>query len=164
MPEEQSEKLGFREWTTHYEKEQEADRDRINEVAKMVGVLGGQVGRLTANMETWIDTQKTMSHRINRPWQWGVVVSIFMGMFAMSAMFATMATLIVSPMNNTIATIQDTHSRDVERNLSLHMWFRETISEIQVSDAAAETDMKWMMKMEERVNGRIHARILGENP
>jgi hypothetical protein len=156
VTEEQLDKMGFREWTSHYEKEQEADRDELKTVVQGLGTLTGTVGRLSANMETMMDNQKGMFNRMNRPWQWGVVVSIFMGMFAMSAMFATMATLIVGPMQKNQQHLEAAHARDVERNLTLHMWFRETLSEMQVGDAQNETDIEWMMKMEDRLNDRIH--------
>ena len=159
MTNEESQKLGFREWTVHYEKEQEADREKINQITNIIGTLGSQVSKLSANMETLIDNQKGMFSRINRPWQWGVVVSIFMGLFAMSAMFATMATLIVGPIHNNLKQLEIIHSRDVERNLDLHIWFRETLANMQVSDAKEAANIAWLMKMEERLNNRLHSGI-----
>ena len=164
MTEKDAEKLGFREWTTHYEKEQEADRLKVDHVINTMGQLGSGLSRLEALMESWIETQRSVTTRINRPWQWGVVVSVFMGMFAMSAMFGTMATLVVTPIHTSISNQEIAHARDVERNLALHMWFRETISEIQVEAAKTQIDVEWMKLMEERVNGRIHAGIMGVNP
>jgi hypothetical protein len=156
VTEEQLDKMGFREWTSHYEKEQEADRDKINEIVHSVGTLSGSVNRLTANMETMMDNQKGMFNRMNRPWQWGVVVAGFMMMLSMAAMFGTMATLIITPIERSITHAEVLHAEDVERNLRLHMWFRETIAEMQVGDAQNETDIEWLMLMEERVNSRTH--------
>lgn len=153
---EQSEQLNFREWTAHYEKEQEADRSKVDHLADTVGVLIGTVGKLSANVETWIETQKSMSHRMNRPWQWGVVVAGFMAMFSMSAMFATMATLIVNPIQRNIAHLEATHATTEERNLELHMWFKETVTEMQINDAKAETDIKWLEKLQGITNERLH--------
>ena len=156
MAEEQSEFLGFREWHDHYEKEQEADRAKVDHLADTVGALIGTVGKLSANMETWIDTQKSMSHRMNRPWQWGVVLAAFMMVFSMSAMFATMATLIVRPINDNIAHMVNTHARDAERHLNQNVRLRATISEMQINNAKAEANIKWLTKLQDVTNERLH--------
>ena len=158
------EKLGFREWTAHYEKEQEADRDKINHIADIVGTLGGQVSKLSANMDTLIDNQKGMFNRLNRPWQWGVVVAGFMMMFSMAAMFGTMATLIITPIEKNLTHLQEMQASEEAKYLELHMWFRDKLEDGAVADAKQDTNIAWMMKMEERVNGRIHASALGVNP
>jgi len=151
------ERLGFREWTTHYEKEQEADRDKINSVVESVGQLSGVVHRMSAVVESVAENQKATFSRLNRPWQWGVVISVFMALFSMAAMFSVVASLIVGPINAGQARAERTHARDVERNLELHMWFRETIAGMQVGDAEAKANIAWLLKMEERLNNRLHA-------
>ena len=50
MTEEQQERLGFREWTSHYEKEQEADRIKANKLQEVVSNLSTNVGALTADL------------------------------------------------------------------------------------------------------------------
>ena len=157
MTEEQQERLGFREWTTHYEKEQEADRDKINSVVESVGSLSNVVHRMSANMETMLDNQKGMFNRINRPWQWGVVVAIFMAIFSMSAMFGTMATLIVGPLKESISHTDNVHALDVERDLALHIWMRTSIDTNNEALAANQVDIDWLKKMESRANRRIHS-------
>jgi hypothetical protein len=158
------------EWSAHYEKEQDATSARLNTVVDGLGSLEGIVSRLAANMETWIENQRSMGHRMNRPWQWGAVVGVFMGLFSMSAMFGVMATLIITPINDNIQHQAATHTqditrvevayaRDVERNLELHMWFRETLADIQVSDAKTETNIEWLMKIQDLTNERLHKAI-----
>lgn len=151
--------LGFREWTAHYEKEQEADREKLNSIVDTVGTLSVVVHRMSASVEALTENQKGMFSRMNRPWQWGVVMAVFMALFSMAGMFGIMANLIVSPITDVIAAIQTDHDRDVSRDLTLHMWFRETIANMQVSDAKADAEIEWLGKMEERLNSRIHRAV-----
>ena len=172
MNEEQLDHLGFREWTSHYEKEQEADRIKANKLQEVVSNLSTNVGALTADVRTLVENQKSLFNRQNRPWQWGVVVAGFMAMFSMSGMFGVMASLIVTPIQDSIEhqsavhakdllALSDVHARDVERNLELHMWMKTTLTEVQIADAKADTDIKWLMKLEDRYNSRIHKVMTG---
>ena len=156
MTGDEADKLGFREWTAHYEKEQEADRDKINTVVDGLGNLSGEVRALTANMNTLMDNQKGMFNRMNRPWQWGVVVAAFIAMFSMAAMFGTMASLIVGPIHDNLVHLESVHARDVERNLALHMWFRDSLNVLEQDAAESKKDREWLSKMEERMNLRLH--------
>jgi hypothetical protein len=160
------------EWSAHYEKEQEATAARLNTVVDGLGSLQGIVSRLAANMETMIDSQKIIGHRMNRPWQWGAVVGVFMGLFSMSAMFGVMATLIITPINDNIAHQAVTHSQDVEkleadrrvdiqRDLDLHIWFKESLTQMQIKDAKAETNIEWLMKLNDITNERLHKSMTG---
>ena len=169
------EKLGFREWQPHYEKQQEADRLKVDHVVDTVGQLSGVVSRMSAVVETVAENQKGMFTRLNRPWQWGVVVAGFMMVFSMSGMFGVMATLIVNPIvdsinhgaemhSQDIKRVEVAHARDVERDLQLHMWFRETIASQEVETGKLQVKIEFLELMEERVNGRIHASALGVNP
>jgi len=159
MTEDQADKLGFREWTSHYEKEQEADREKLNSVVESVGILSGIVNRMSASVEALTDNQKGMFTRLNRPWQWGVVMAGFMAMFSMAAMFGTMATLIVGPIHDNMEHQAELHQADVERNLELHMWFRETIAHLERENASSVKDREWLRLMEQRMNERLHRSI-----
>ena len=150
------EKMGFREWTSHYEREQEADREKINALAEGLAVVNQNVGKLTANVEILIDNQKGMFSRMNRPWQWGVVVAAFAAMFTVSGVFATVLTLSLDPVKKQVDRMYDVGNREVERNLDLHMWFRESIEEIREQDANMQARIEWLEKLEQRQNDRLH--------
>jgi hypothetical protein len=156
MNAEATEKLGFKEWQPHYEKQQEADRKKVDHLVDTVSDLGGDVRALTANLGTWIEAQKGTTARMNRPWQWGVVVAIFIGLFSVLQIQSAILGLVINPIIKSQAQTDIIHSRDVERNLSLHMWFRETMAEMQVADAQTQTRVEYLMKMEERLNNRLH--------
>jgi hypothetical protein len=164
VTEKDPEKLGFREWQPHYEKQQEADRLKVDHVVDTLGGLSSGLSRLEALMETWIESQRSVTTRMNRPWQWGVVVAIFMLVFSMAGGFGVIANLIVTPMNKSITHLGYKQTSEEEKYLKLHMWFRDQLETQAVADARMETRIEYLMLMEERVNGRIHAGIMGVNP
>lgn len=155
----EQEHMSFREWQSHYEKQQEADREKINTLAEGLTLVNQNVGKLTAHVETLIENQKGMFSRMNRPWQWSVVVAAFVGMFTVSGVFATVLTLSLDPVKANLEAVQQTHARDVERNLDLHMWFRESIEEMREGDADMEARIQWLEKLEERLNNRMHSGV-----
>ena len=126
MTDEQLEKMGFREWTSHYEKEQEADRDKINRVVEGLGALSGTVSKLSANVETMMESQRGVYSRINRPWQWGVVVAGFTALLSLAIIMTTVMTLTVNPIKDSMKHMEAQYQLDVARNLELHIWFKET--------------------------------------
>jgi hypothetical protein len=164
MTEEQAEKSGFANWTKHYEKEQEADRLKVDHVVDTMSQLGSGLSRLEALMESWIESQRGVTSRLNRPWQWGVVVAAFMVIFSMSGAFGVIANLIVTPIHATLDRVQIHSMSEEEKYLKLHMWFRDQLEAQAVKDAEMEIEIKWLKLMEERVNGRIHAEMIGTNP
>ena len=146
---EEQEKLGFREWTSHYEKEQEADRDKINTLADGLSKVNQSVGRLTANVETLIENQKGMFNRINRPTQWGTLV-------AAAALVAIILGLVTGPMKEEIDNLETKVILETERNIELHIMFNNRLGEQIKTSTANETNIQWIMKMEDRLNRRLH--------
>ena len=149
MTEEQAERLGFREWTTHYEKEQEADREKINTLADGLSQVNQSVGRLTANVETLIDNQKGMFNKINRPTQWGVLV-------AAAALVAIILGLVTGPMKEEIRDIEASSRLETNRNIELHIMFNRRLGEQIKLSTANETNIQWLAKIEDRTNRRLH--------
>ena len=165
--EEKLNQMGFREWTSHYEKEQEADREKINEIANIVGSLGGQVSKLSANIETLMENQKGLYDRMNRPWQWGVIVAAFALMLSMAGLFATVLTLTVNPVREALHELAETSTRINQRNYEYHInqnsehkadlkemvLYREQQAAANARQAA---NIEWLRRLEERGNRRIH--------
>ena len=149
-------KLGFREWTSHYEKEQEADRDKINSIVETVSTLSGVVNRMSASVEALTENQRGMFSRMNRPWQWGVVIAGFTAMLSMSAIMSIMLNLTIDPIKDSMRHVETQYQLDVARNLELHIWFKETQEEVQKDIARVRTHVEWLSKMEERMNNRLH--------
>lgn len=143
MTEQESEKLGFREWTAHYEKEQELQRDQLGE-------LTSNVSTLTADVRTLMDNQKGMFNRINRPTQWGTLV-------ASAALLAVVLGLVTGPMKEEIGDLEDKVAMETNRNIELHIMFNNRQSEQIKTSTANQTNIQWLMLMEQRLNDRIHA-------
>ena len=149
MTEEQQERLGFREWTSHYEKEQEADREKINALADGLSTVNTNLGRLTANVETLLSNQKGMFDRINRPTQWGVLVSA-------ALLVAVILGLVTGPMKEEISDLEEKVILETNRNVELHIMFNQRLGEQIKLSTANEINVEWIKRMEDRMNRRMH--------
>ena len=136
------EQLNFREWTGHYEKEQETQRDQIGDLTKIVSSL-------TADVRTLIDNQRGMFGRINKPPQWGAMISL-------GALIVVGAGLLTAPIKDDIVHIEAQMLRNDERNLELHMWMKDQLDDLEVQSAKAETNVEWLSRLEERADIRLH--------
>ena len=148
----QAERMGFREWTDHYEKEQETQRDQIAELTKAVSAL-------TADVRTLVDNQRGLFSRINRPQPVAAYVSALLASIAVMISFST---LLVSPIKESVAHMAETHLLDTERNLQLHVMMKEDIEQNQITNATNAEALRWIEKLEDRYNTRLHMTI-GEN-
>jgi len=144
--------LGFREWTSHYEKEQEQDREKINDLAASVATINQSVGALTADVRTLIENQKGMFNRINRPTQWGVLV-------AAAALVAVVLGLVTGPMKEEIGDLEDKLILETNRNIELHIMFNQRLGEQIKLSTENHTNIEWIKRMEERVNRRMHREL-----
>jgi hypothetical protein len=145
----------FRDWTKHYEKEQTADRQSLIRVTQGLAQVSGDVGKLATSVEQLAANQKGMFDRLNRPTQWGVFAA-----FA-TVIFLVMS-LVITEIKGSIYSLQTQQQMDIKRNLDLHMWFRDKLDTINAQDARNEANMLWIMKLEERLNRRIHMEVGAE--
>jgi len=145
----EAQKLGFREWTSHYEKEQEADRDKINALADGLSQVNQSVGRLTANVETLIENQRGMFSRINKPPQWGIMISGLM-------LMALVLGLVTAPMKDDIRHIEDTQLMEIEKQLDVHIFMGGRINELTEQTTENKVNMEWVKMLEGRLDGRLH--------
>ena len=148
MSEQEQGKMGFREWTSHYEHEQEADRDKINALADGLATLSSNMGALTANVNTLMKNQEGMYNRINRPPQWGVLVSAL-------ALVALALGLVITPIKEELTQVKAEQRMEAERNVELHIMFNQRLGEQIKISTANETNVKWIEKMESRMNIRM---------
>jgi hypothetical protein len=143
---EQVNRMGFREWTQHYEKEQELQRDQIGELTKATSSL-------TADVRTLVENQRTLHGRINRPQPVAAYVSALLASIAVMISFST---LLVNPIKEQIAHLETVQAKEEERNLNLHIMLKEDIERTIADTATLQENARWMNKMEERLNIRIH--------
>ena len=155
MASEQTEQAGFGDLVTHYEKEQEVQREAITALAKGLSEVTQSIGKLTAHVETLIDNQKGMFDRINRPTQWGIFAT-FAGVIFL------VVGLVITEIKDSIDQLQDQQVTDAARHMEYQMWFRESLEGNRVLSTQNETNIQWLMKLEDRLNARIHAGLVGE--
>ena len=148
-PEEHADRMGFREWTDHYEKEQEADRNKINDLTNAVSTINQSVGALTADVRTLIENQRVTATRLNKPANWGIFATF-------AAVIFMVVGLVISDIKENIGKIEAHQALDITRNLELHMWFRNSIDNNNEALASNQTDLNWLKKMEARINRRFH--------
>lgn len=140
--------MGFREWTEHYEKEQEEQRSQIGELTK-------SVSSLSADVRTLVENQRGMFSRMNRPVA-PLIIAAFAVLISLSGMFFTLLTLTINPVKENIVHIEATQLRMEEKELALHIMLKEDIEQALIQAAVNEETLRWVEKMEDRYNARLH--------
>lgn len=148
MTEEQLHKMGFREWTTHYEKEQEEQRGQIGELSK-------NVSSLSADVRTLVENQRGMYSRMDRP-QAPLIIAGFAVFLSLSGLFASILTLTVNPIKDDILHMESAVLRDDERNSEMHNLMNERNINNAVGVARLEERAAWIERLEDRYNNRLH--------
>jgi hypothetical protein len=130
--------------------------DQIKLITQNQQDIASSVSKLTATVEGLTEGQRGMFSRMNRPWQWGVVLAAFMALASFSAMFGTVLTLSLNPIRDNLTHMEANHLRMEEKELALHMMLKEDIENNQIEIARLQEGNRWMEKLEERYNMRIH--------
>ena len=128
--------MGFREWTEHYEKEQESQRQQIGDLTKIVSSL-------SADVRTLVENQRGMFSRMNRPQ--GPI--IFAGLaIAVSAIgvLATFIALTVSPIKDELIRLNASELRYRESTDNVLTMLADNQNELHsLSAKRTETD-RWL--------------------
>lgn len=130
----QQERMGFREWTEHYEKEQESQRQQIGDLTKAVSSL-------TADVRTLVENQRGLFSRLNRPQPVAAYVSALLASIAVMISFSA---LLVNPIKEDI--------EDFERLSLMH---EERMNHVETEVAVAREAQRWNEKMSDRNNNQI---------
>lgn len=146
MSPEHAHQMGFREWTEHYEKEQEAQREQIGDLTKIVHSL-------SADVRTLVENQKSLFSRINRPQPVAAYVSALLASIAVMISFAT---LLVSPIKDDMIHIENTLLRETNDNSIVHQRHENRINLNEAEVARLAESARWIEKLEERYNNRAH--------
>jgi hypothetical protein len=140
------ERMSFREWTEHYEKEQENQRAQISD-------LMTAVSSLSADVKTLTESHRGILSRLNRPQPVAAYVSALLASMAVMISFST---LLVQPIKDNVQEIRTSAALEEANNLQLHIMLKEDI-ERNTAGLARETEaQRWLEKLEERYNARIH--------
>lgn len=141
-------KLKFSEWLPVYEREQELHSKQIGELIQVTGSLAKSLSRTEANVETLLKNQGRVAARLDRPWQWGAVVSAFVALLSFSAMFATILALAIGPLQKEL----DNHLA-YSRNITGQ--YESRINHLEVSAAVSGESRRWLERMTDRNNDQI---------
>jgi hypothetical protein len=123
--------INFAEWVEQYAHEQSVQNKNINQLTKDVAELAATVRQL-------VDNQKGLYSRQNRPINWGAILTAI-------GMAAAFVALLVAPMK-----AEDVRQHNFDLKAMEHMVDSAALM------AGQEKDIEWLMKMEDRLNRRLH--------
>ena len=146
--------MGFREWTEHYEKEQELQRDQIGDLTKAVSSL-------TADVRTLVENQKSLFGRINRPPPVAAYVSALLASIAVMISFST---LLVGPIKEEIDHMQAAALREATHNTQLHEQIQEDVERTIEKTATVTEASRWLEKLDDRFWDVQHGSRGGTRP
>jgi hypothetical protein len=149
--EKQEPSMGFREWTEHYEKEQDTQREQISELTK-------NVSSLSSDVRTLVENQRGFHSRLSRPVA-PVMIAAFAVLISMSSAFAGILALTIKPIKDSLSHMESSILREDERNLDLHQWIVDSDTQSAIRIAKLEENARWVEKLEDRYNSRIHTGI-----
>lgn len=129
-----------------------------------IGKLENRVTRLEEGQQTLIagmsrietiagqlvENQRGVFGRLNKPWQWSVVVAIFAALFSLSGGFATAMVLVIDPIKASIARIQEDDQISDARNRAMHEKMTDEIHQNEIASAVNAEALRWVEKVEER--------------
>ena len=144
--------MSFREWLTTYEREQEHHSNQIAGLISAHSQLSSEVATISANVQTLLNNQSSLSERMNRPWQWGVVVAVFLALFSISGAFATVLTLTVNPIKDSVTHAANEHKAERENQLKINMWMREYMENNRNDITSNKETLRLLEKLEARYN------------
>jgi hypothetical protein len=158
--------MSFREWLPTYEREQEHHSNQIAGLITANGQLSSEVATISANVQTLLNNQNIFTERLNRPWQWGVVVAALLGLVSVFGAFATLLNLTVQPMKANLAEVSMTSKErhqvqemklheQRENQLQINMWMREYMEASKEIMIRNDERLKWLEMLEDRYNNRI---------
>ena len=127
---------------SRYVKEQELHSKQLSE-------LTADVSSLSADVRTLMEGQKVVSSRLNRPTQWGVLVSAV-------ALVAVILGLVTGPMKEDHRSLEAKVAMETERDIDLHIMFNNRLGDQIKVSTANETNIAWLMHLESRTNARLH--------
>jgi len=125
-------------WTERYEKHLSRQSDQIDSLTRDVSALSADVRSLMKN-------QESLFAKTSQPFQWGAFISA-LGVVAVGA------GLLISPIHREIDELRVFQKGTLQHRID------------DAADmAAAQKDLEWLAKMEERLNNRIHINMEKRN-
>ena len=148
------ERMSFREWTEHYEKEQETQRAQIGDLTKIVHSL-------SADVRTLVDNQRGMFSRMNRP-QGPLLAAGLAIAVSVIGVLATFIQLTVTPIKEELVRIHEADLRYRQSTDDVLTMLADNQSHNQADVAVSREAQRWIEKMTEANQNKfewLHDRI-----
>jgi predicted transposase YbfD/YdcC len=126
------------------------------------------MARVESMVENLSSSQRGVFDRMNRPWQWGVVVAAVLGMvtlYQMGVQHTAMALapihLSVTNLQNEMAAVIGSRYTDELQRKEVHDDIYAHLANIRVEDESQKQDIAWLKELEKR---RYTERLNGKRP
>lgn len=120
--------------------------------------LLSSTARIESLVESLSNGQKGVYNRMNRPWQWGVVIAAFAAMITLSTLFNQTLNLTVTPIAESVLALEEVVLNDRETYLATLMKNSDGVEEIRIASAVNAESIRWLGILEQR--GHRHTETL----
>jgi hypothetical protein len=124
-------------------------------LGKMETKLSGEMGEIRALLTSALKNQDGVFTRLNRPVA-PLIIAGFAVVISLVSVFITFMNLTVNPIKDDITHIEKTMISDEHRQREIHMMLNQRQFDDAVITARLEENIKWLERMEERLNSRLH--------
>ena len=137
---------------------------RVTRLEETQASLLRSVSRIESMVENLSVGQRGVWDRMNRPWQWGVVVAAVLGLLGLYQAGVQHTTLALEPVRLSVSTVQAQVSDlvtarydDEQQRKAAHADIHEHLATIREHDAQRDRDIQWLKMLEQRYDNRLHA-------
>jgi 3-phenylpropionate/cinnamic acid dioxygenase small subunit len=148
---------------------QEQLERRVTRLEEGQAELLSTTSRIESIVENLASGQQGVFKRINRPWQWGIVVAAFVALVSVYEMNNRHTDMSLRPLDLHITTLQNGINHleeqlvaDEERQREIHTMLNRQMVDLTTRLGRQEEAMANMKMLEDRYNRRIHAVRVGE--
>jgi hypothetical protein len=139
--------MSFREWTEHYEKEQEAQRSQIGDLTKIVHSL-------SADVRTLVENQRGMFSRINKPQGPIIAAGLAIAVSAIGVL-ATFITLTISPIKDELTRMNEADLRYRTATDGVLTMLADNVTDQHADVEVAREAQRWIEKELDRQAERV---------
>jgi hypothetical protein len=111
--------------------------------------------RIESLVENLSNGQKGVYNRMNRPWQWGVVIAAFAAMITLATLFNQTLTLTVEPITESVARLEEVMLKQQETVAESLLLHEEEITRNSMTSAVNAESMRWLETLEARGHRHI---------
>ena len=125
---------------------------RVSRLEETTSNLLSSTSKIESMVETLVSSHQGTQQRLNRPWQWGVVIAGFVALITMAGLFNQTLALTVEPMKENIDQIHESALRYRESTDEVLTMLASNQNQLHERVSSVATDIKWMEKLEARTH------------